>query len=416
MADSSDYKVLYVEENEAVKQDPKVSPILLKSLVASGLPEAFLDDVRKPTTLPTPRRFGQGSPYPPIHVIVSTGSGTGQALPVWEQVVQPTLESLDLRIDLHYALHITESATTVAEITRDVILPRSNEGTAQLIVLLTGDGGVVDVVNTLLSSERTDAYKRPAIALLPLGTGNALAHSAKITADATLGLKTLVHGSPKPLPVFRTSFSPGARLLVNEARDEQELDTYNHTPVAYGTVVCSWGLHATLVADSDTVEYRKFGAERFKMAAGEALFPKDGSQPHAYKGTVSILRVSSDQWQAIDRSEHAYVLATLVSELEKGFTISPNTKPLDGQLRVVHFAPGSGKEAMEIMGGAYAGGKHIEDQRVGYEDIVGLKIEFDEDDGRWRRVCVDGKIIRVEQGGWVELRMGVQSVVDLLVL
>jgi hypothetical protein len=25
------------------------------------------------------------------------------------------------------------------------------------------------------------------------------------------------------------------------------------------------------------------------------------------------------------------------------------------------------------------------------------------EDGRWRRICVDGKIIRIERGGWLEV-------------
>jgi hypothetical protein len=72
---------------------------------------------------------------------------------------------------------------------------------------------------------------------------------------------------------------------------------------------------------------------------------------------------------------------------------------------------------MKIMTGAYQGGKHVEDPRVGYETIDGLRIEFDEQDARWRRICVDGKIVRVEQGGWVVVRSGAgKGVVDLIAM
>ena len=123
------------------------------------------------------------------------------------------------------------------------------------------------------------------------------------------------------------------------------------------------------------------------------------------------------EWHTVDRTEHSYVLATLVSHLEKGFQISPSSQPLDGKLRLLHFGPMNGDEVMKIMTGAYQGGKHTEDPRVGYETIDGLRVEFDEQDARWRRICVDGKIVRVEQGGWVEVRSGAgKSVVDLIAL
>jgi hypothetical protein len=112
-----------------------------------------------------------------------------------------------------------------------------------------------------------------------------------------------------------------------------------------------------------------------------------------------------------------YVLATLVSNLEKTFTISPSSKPLDGQLRLVHFGPmPSGKEVMGVMGQAYQGGKHVADPAVGYEDIEGLRIDFEgkEEDGRWRRICVDGKIVRVDKDGWIELRKEPRHVLDVI--
>ena len=86
----------------------------------------------------------------------------------------------------------------------------------------------------------------------------------------------------------------------------------------------------------------------------DLLFLGDGSKPHAYKAEVLL-----DE-KAIDRREHGYVLASLVSNLEKTFTISPASKPMNGKLRVVHFGALSGEETTEVMKAAYAGGKHVE--------------------------------------------------------
>lgn len=341
------------------------------------------------------------------HVIVSTGSGTGKASEVWEESVKPHLEGKQ------YQLHFTTSEHSVSELAKDVFLPQANRGGSQTLILMSGDGGIVDVVNTLLSADRSESYKKPVISIIPLGTGNALAHSIGVS-DVAEALDTYTKGKPKELPLLCARFSPGSRQLYDEARAERELHKDNGVPVAHGAVVCSWGLHAGLVADSDTAEYRKFGAERFKMAAKEALYPEDGSLPHAYRAKVSVQRSGEESWTPLRDGEHAYVLATLVSHLEKGFNISPASKPADGVLRLVHFGPMPGDAAMEVLTKAYQEGQHIEDERVGYEAIDSLKIEFEEKDARWRRVCIDGKIIRVEEGGWVEVRVGQKGVVDLL--
>ncbi|OCL14666.1 hypothetical protein AOQ84DRAFT_15131 [Glonium stellatum] len=111
-----------------------------------------------------------------------------------------------------------------------------------------------------------------------------------------------------------------------------------------------------------------------------------------------------------------YVLATLVGQLERGFTISPASRPLDGCFWLVHFGPVDGAEVMRIMGLAYQGGLHVKEPGVGYEEIEGLRIEFGglEEEARGRRVCVDGKIVVVEKEGWVEFRKEKRRVLDVV--
>ena len=222
------------------------------------------------------------------------------------------------------------------------------------------------------------------------------------------------------MPLLRVAFSRGAKVLGAEGEEgEIEGRTEEGCPVVFGAVVASWGLHASLVADSDAVEYKGLGVERFQRAARENLFPGDGSGPHVYKAKVSLLRRDGDGgkegWVEVGREEYSYVLATLVSNLERNFVISPDSKPLDGRLRVVHFEHLPGEEVMRIMDLAYQGGKHVQDGAVGYEDVEGVRIDFagTEKDGRWRRICVDGKIVRVEENGWVEITKEPSKVLQL---
>lgn len=407
--------IVLLEQNEDIAQPPHLIKVTKKPLE---------------TINPTPSAQGDRE----THIILSQGSGHQKASDFFSSVVSPILTALyGPEAFQTFHTHVTQSATSILDLvdnvlfpeangtrntdTNDNLMPEQHAGKPLRIILASGDGGVVDLVNGLLKEKASKGYIAPQVVLLPLGTANALYHSinAGSGTENTWGLHALSSTVSKPLPVFTATFSPGARLLVDEARAEEELARDGKgNGVLHGAVVCSWGMHASLVADSDTAEYRKFGIDRFKMAAKEALYPSDGSAPHPYKARVSFLK--GDKWTALEEKEHMYVLATLVSNLESPFCISPSSKPLDNSLHLVHFGPTSGNEAMRIMGLAYQGGKHVDDPAVRYEAIDGLRIEFQGDeDGRWRRVCVDGKIVRVEGEGWVEIRKEERRVLDVVV-
>lgn len=350
------------------------------------------------------------------HIILSTGSGHREAANFYEHVAEPILRILYPSDIGKFHKHFTQSETTILDLTRDIFVVKANLGNPLRIILASGDGGMVDLVNGLLAQPASAAYIAPQVVLLPLGTANALYHSINSTQSNTWGLSALSSSTTKPLPVFTATFSPDARLLVDEARKEEVLPTNEKGEhILHGAVVCSWGMHASLVADSDTTEYRKYGIDRFKMAAKEALYPADGSPPHAYQANVSLIK-GKDR-VALPEAEHMYVLATLVSNLEAPFCISPWSKPLDGSLHLVQFGPTSGDEAMRIMGLAYQGGKHIDDPAVRYESIDGLRIDFagKEEQGRWRRICVDGKIVRLSKDGWVEIKRDERRVIDVVI-
>lgn len=374
----------------------------LKSLKASGLPEE-VRSILWVETLPSYLQEGTGTDGSSnIHVIISSLSGSRGAKQFYTDVLEPLLTNLSAG---GAQVHETQSTETITEFTSSVILPRAKEGISQTLILLSGDGGVVDVIKSLYADPETGDITPPVVSLIPMGTGNATANSTGLMRDSTLGLFTLVRGTPEALPVLR------ARVLARSNGCEKVLDLY-------GAVVASWGVHASLVADSDTPEYRRFGVDRFKMAAKELLHPSDGSESHRYKGKVTLIkrdqRSGEEYNEVIDRAEHMYVLTTMVSELEKGFRISPRSRPLDGQLRVVHFGCVAPEEAMRLLGLAYQEGKHVDEPGVGYEDVEGIRIEFDEEEERWRRVCVDGTIVPVALGGWMEVRRAEKELLKLI--
>ncbi|MCJ1288231.1 hypothetical protein MMC26_007586 [Xylographa opegraphella] len=352
-----------------------------------------------------------------LHVIVSIKSGICEAEMFFENVVQVAFHALGLS-GQHYQVHKTSSEHSIKEFVCNILGPRAGSGIAQTALLLSGDGGIVDIINVLQSFRRPD-FLQPTVGLLAMGTGNALANSAGLNGDFTRGLRSFLRGHPQNLPTFAASFSQNSQHLVDEGRRTEPLNTKeNPDGIVHGAVVCSWALHASLVADSDTTEYRKFGPQRFQMAAKELLDPSDGSEPHLYSGRVTLYKKNEngqEYTEHLDRTKHMYVLATLVSNLEEKLSISPNSKPLDGQLRLVHFGAHPSDEVMRILGLAFQGGKHVLEASVGYDSIEGMRIELDEEDSHWRRICIDGKIIQVGKGGWVVIRKEMYGVVNLVV-
>ena len=393
-------KILVLSSINSSNPESPLKDYRFEEMHATSLPQKFID-----ANLVSPRIASLSSRCDSelLYVVVSIGSGTGQAQQYFDNVVKPAFTASGIH-EYGYYVHTTSSSTSIAEFTKALILPRANEGQHQTILLLSGDGGVADTLNVLLSSSRSPKYVKPVLSLVAMGTGNALANSTGLNRDLTRGLRHFYRGEPHPLPTFTATFSPGSELLVDEGRSVEPLGESN---AVYGAVVCSWALHASLVADSDTTAYRKHGTARFQMAAKELLAPSDGSAPHAYKGRITLSKrnTTGEQTQEVlEAKEYMYLLVALVSNLEEKFIISPRSKPLDGELRLLHFPSVSPPEVLKILGLAFQGGRHVEDPAVGYDVIEGMRIDFDEADGRWRRVCVDGKIIRVAEGGWVELK------------
>ncbi|OBT43734.1 hypothetical protein VE00_05605 [Pseudogymnoascus sp. WSF 3629] len=374
-----------------------VPDVELHQTTLLGAPESFISKHLLSSSAPH-----LSLPAEDIHVVISSKSGTGKAAAFFESVLAPTLKVLGLGEDGYQVVHTT-SSETITELAEGTLHEKAARGVRQTVILLSGDGGVVELLNGLVGAEVSSTYARPAIALFPFGTGNALFHSTHRLptpppSPLHHALTTLTHPSSRPLPHFRASFS-SASLLTNEGRAA--------TPLAnnelHGCIVASYGFHSTLVADSDTAELRKFGDKRFGIVAQELL-----GAPHRYRAGLTI--TSGGKEKVVDRETHAYILCTLVSNLEKTFTISPATTPLDEVMRVVHFDSGSGEEIMGVMTDAYSGGKHVkrDDGLVGYEEVEALKIDFKEaavegNEGKWLRVCVDGLIVRVESGGWMRV-------------
>lgn len=419
--DGLGYRVLFLQRPlEETQSNSQRECTHLECIHTSFLPSTILSQylcVEIPSYLTASFR-AQGAK---IHVILSFGSGTGSAKGIFDNAVQPFLSFLGLA---DYEVHETSSSQTITELTRSKFLKLSQIGIPQTIILVSGDGGLADVIDVFYRNKdlETKQFTPPNIAIMPSGTGNAMANSIGLLDRPISALMTLLRGRPVPIPVFCASFSPESQYIVEEGHSRIPpnvgCSAKNQPPRIYGAIVASWGMHAALVADSDTAEYRKFGADRFKMAAKELLYPSSGTETHKYNGVVTFTMIDRKTGkrctEVIKQNQHMYVLATLVSHLEKDFRISPDSKPLDGRMRVIRFGPLPPDQAMHLMALAYQSGKHVHEQAVTYVEVEHVRIEFQEEDERWRRVCVDGKIIAVQQGGWMEVCKETKHLLNLI--
>ncbi|RMZ88407.1 hypothetical protein DV736_g4357, partial [Chaetothyriales sp. CBS 134916] len=111
------------------------------------------------------------SPSRSIHVIISTKSGTEGAQQYYEGILKPILDTHGIKP----IVHTTTSMQSIIELCRGPFSRNASKGIEQTILLLSGDGGLVDIVDTLSSllthdkkDDESSIFVNPTIALFPL--------------------------------------------------------------------------------------------------------------------------------------------------------------------------------------------------------------------------------------------------------
>lgn len=163
------------------------------------------------------------------------------------------------------------------------------------------------------------------------------------------------------------------------------------SPVFYAIAVVSWAVHASLVSDSDSPEYRHLGEARFRKAAEENL-----ARPQKYTGKLTLGTSEPNNNDQLDveylnsfsqqssststtsspqqptskhinnlpfslSSNHGYMLFSLVSNIEKTYKISPKSHPpSDLHLHLVHTDYTNNDELLEMMMAPYKEGSHLQ--------------------------------------------------------
>jgi hypothetical protein len=131
--------------------NPK-QPFELQSMFAEKAPPAILDKYlfrSLPDSLDPETRD--------VYVFISTRSGTGLALDFFDLVLRPLLTAVGLP-ESKYTVVKSESEESVKKFARSTLLQSATKGRKQTVVLLSGDGGIVDTINGLLENENQSRY------------------------------------------------------------------------------------------------------------------------------------------------------------------------------------------------------------------------------------------------------------------
>lgn len=133
----------------------KKLPFELKTTSATNLPQECLESylVR---SLPTYLRSAETQ----IYVLISTLSGTGLAPDFYDAVLYQILGSVGLP-EGSYTLIRTDNADSVKDFASSTLLGGANKGKKQSILMLSGDGGMVDTINGLLESGEKSRWASP---------------------------------------------------------------------------------------------------------------------------------------------------------------------------------------------------------------------------------------------------------------
>lgn len=84
-----------------------------------------------------------------IYIVISTLSGVSLAQTFADSVLKPVLKAAGLA-ESKYTVITTQSADSVGQFTTNTLLPQALAGKKQTVLMLSGDGGVVDMLNSIL--------------------------------------------------------------------------------------------------------------------------------------------------------------------------------------------------------------------------------------------------------------------------
>lgn len=313
-----------------------------------------------------------------VVVVDSIRAGRGRSADesgIYAKVIKPVFNDV---LQVKHTYFSTHSHTAIQEFASTLVL-----STGRLtVVVIGGDTSVNEIINNVGSG----GDRAMDLVVIPAGTGNSLALSIG-SGEMRVALQKLFTHTTDDLRPLNVYYADLPRLSYILQHDGKRLPAPK--PFLF-TVVASWAFHASLVADSDSDEMRKFGIERFQVAAKNNL-----SRRQLYAGSVQVGGVARE-------GPFAYFVVTPARKFEPTFEILPKGDILDDSLWLLTFATEDdalGSYIMDIMMQVYDGGKHIYNDKVHYDEVSKkdeIVLDAKELESiQERRFCIDGAIVVV---------------------
>lgn len=136
----------------STEPDPKQLPPKLRATPATTLPQSFQDN-HLFKALPAHLDSLQTD----VHILISTLSGTGLSPSFYDSILHPILSAVGLK-DADYNVVHTGSEDSIKDFVRSVLSVQADQGKKQTVLLLSGDGGIVDAINVLLEGGARSRY------------------------------------------------------------------------------------------------------------------------------------------------------------------------------------------------------------------------------------------------------------------
>ena len=125
---------------------PDTLPVELKTISTDHLPQALLNE-HLLEDLPAYLRPSETE----IHLVISTGSGTRLAFSFFDKVLHPLLDAIGLK-ESDYEIHRTTDDQSVRKFAESQLWNTAQDGRHQVVLLLSGDGAIVDIINGIAQS------------------------------------------------------------------------------------------------------------------------------------------------------------------------------------------------------------------------------------------------------------------------
>lgn len=308
---------------------------------------------------------------------------------LYTSVLKPIFEVLGIK----FTYYKTSSPDSIQEIANTI---DHNISKQYLILFISGDTTIFELINFVYSKYQNNLSEIPQITVQPFphGTGNALSISMGATNDL-LAIEKLFEFNKTHLPLYQLSSNTNLNPVNPILKHLQNKNLLF-------MIVSSWCLHSTLVYESDKPELRNnYGSERFRIAANKILkenpvfkaklkFLPDG-KPYTYnEKTKSWTFDNSNE----NFSKLSYLVVAGVSNFEKTFKISPDSKISSDELHLITIPYLPSDTTISLMDDAYNNGVHVRNPLVGYETICNgktLQVEIDDSmSSDLSIICLDG--------------------------